>query len=268
MSVPAGYRSAQSVSLVFPAFNEQGYVERAVTRAVAALERVCDDFEIIVVDDGSTDGTHAECARVARRQPRLHFIRCDVHRTLGATLRTGFREARKDVVVYCDIDLPIDMQEIGRALYLLEYLEADVVCAFRHDRSAEGARRAAYSLAYNMLVRAAFGVRVRDVNFGFKVVRRHVLGSLDLASDGSFIDAELVAKSIHSGYRLVQMGVDYFPRSRGESTLDSPAVIAKILRELVTLYPQTRWPPRVVARAPPADVAETVAIGPERPHAG
>lgn len=268
MSPPAGFRCAHGVSLVLPAFNEEHYVERAVSRAGDALGRFCDEYEIIVVDDGSTDGTPAACARAARREPRLRVIRSEVNRRLGATLRAGFAAARQDVVVYCDIDLPVDLHEIGRALHLLEYFEADVVSAFRLDRTAEGTRRVVYSLAYNLLVRSVLGVRVVDVNFGFKVIRRAVLESLALESDGSFIDAELVAKSIHAGHHVIQMGVDYFPRAHGESTLTSPAVIAKMLRELVTLYPRTRWPARRPVARPPAAVAVEEAHDPTRLHGG
>jgi hypothetical protein len=99
-----------------------------------------------------------------------------------------------------------------------------------------------YSFAYNLLIRTLFGVHVKDINFSFKVIHRRVLEAVELNSQGSFIDAELVVKAIHQGFKVFQMGVDYFPRTRGISTLSSPAVIAKMVRELVKLYPETRHP--------------------------
>jgi GT2 family glycosyltransferase len=88
---------------------------------------------------------------------------------------------------------------------------------------------------YNALIKSVFGVRVRDINFACKLVRRRVLDHIDLRSEGSFIDAELIIRARRSGFEVVQMGVDYFPRTRGVSTLSSPAVILTILREMWTL---------------------------------
>ncbi len=87
-----------------------------------------------------------------------------------------------------------------------------------------------------------FGIHIKDVNFSFKAVHRRILESIELKSDGSFIDAELVVKAMKRGFRVFQFGVDYFPRTRGISTLASPQVIAKIVRELTTLYADTRDP--------------------------
>jgi glycosyltransferase involved in cell wall biosynthesis len=247
------------VSLFFPAWNEEDYVERAIDRALAVLPQVTDDFEIVVVNDASTDKTGELLARLAGRVPELRVLTHPVNLKLGGAMRTGLSATTKDIVIYSDIDLPFDLAEIGRALRLMDYLEADMVCAFRFDRTSEGLKRIAYSFVYNVLIRALFDVQVKDVNFSFKVMRRSVLESVQLKSEGSFIDAELVVKAIRQGFRVFQMGVDYFPRTRGVSTLASPAVIAKMVRELVRLYPETRTPrpaERPVRTAPmPAEVA-------------
>jgi hypothetical protein len=138
----------------------------------------------------------------------------------------------------------------------MEYLEADMICAFRFDRTSEGPKRILYSFVYNLLIRSLFDINIKDVNFSFKVMHRRVLESIELKSLGSFIDAELVVKAMRKGFRVFQMGVDYFPRTRGVSTLASPSVIMKMIRELVDLYPETREPapPAKPVRLPP-DVA-------------
>ena len=117
---------------------------------------------------------------------------------------------------------------------------ADVVSAYRFDRTGEGYVRVVYSALYNLLVRVLFGVRIRDINFAFKLCHRRVLDRMTLESEGSFIDAELVVRTVRAGGKVVQFGVDYFPRTRGVSTLSSPAVIVKILREMFSLRRELR----------------------------
>jgi glycosyltransferase involved in cell wall biosynthesis len=231
-----------SVSLVFPAWNEEEYVERAVARALAVLARITNDYEVVIVDDASTDRTWEILQTLARRHPQLRVVRHGENQKLGGSLRTLFAMASKDVVVYSDIDLPFDLNEVDRAIRLMQYLEADLIAGFRFDRTSEGLRRIAYSFGYNWLIRALFGVRVRDINFSFKVIHRRVLDALELKSSGSLIDAELLVKAVRRGFRVAQIGVDYFPRTRGISTLSSPAVVGGIMRELVALYPEMRRP--------------------------
>lgn len=231
-----------SISLFLPAWNEEDYVERAVGRAVTVLERLTDDFEVLVINDASTDRTRELAEAIAARDPRVRCISHEVNQKLGGAMKTGFSSSTKDIVVYSDMDLPFDLNEIGRALHLMEYLEADMICAFRHDRTSEGPKRILYSFVYNALITTLFGTHIKDINFSFKVVHRRVLEALELKSQGSFIDAELVVKATKKGFKVFQIGVDYFPRTRGVSTLASPSVIAKMLKELSQLYAEVKNP--------------------------
>ena len=246
-----------SISLFLPAWNEEDYVERAVTRALDVLPRLTSDFEIIVVNDASTDRTKEIAESLAERIPQLRVITHETNLKLGGAMRTGLSASTKDIVVYTDIDLPWDLRELERALHLMDYLEADMICAFRFDRTSEGPKRILYSFVYNFLIRSLFDINIKDVNFSFKVMHRRVLESVELKSLGSFIDAELVVKAIRKGFRVFQMGVDYFPRTRGVSTLASPSVILKMVRELVDLYPETLKPQQPVkpVRLPPSVAA-------------
>ncbi len=232
--------SQPKLTIFFPAWNEEEYVERAVSRAHAVLTKLSRDFEILIVDDASTDRTREVTLALQERYPQLRIVTHPENRKLGGAMKTGFKEARGEVVIYSDIDLPFDLAEVEKALRLLDYLEADMICGFRHDRTSEGPKRIVYSFGYNWLIRALFGVFVKDINFSFKVVRRRVLQAIELKSEGSFIDAELVVKATKLGFKVFQIGVDYFPRTRGVSTLASPMVIAKIIRELGVLYPEIK----------------------------
>jgi hypothetical protein len=149
-----------------------------------------------------------------------------------------------DLVLYMDADLPFDPDAVGRAISAMMVTRADLVAGYRLDRTTEGFKRTVYSYLYNSLIGFLFGWPHRDINFSFKLMRREVLEAVELRSEGSLIDAELIVKAKNLGFVIQQLGLDYFPRTRGRSTLSSPAVILKILRELVALYPEMRHPHR------------------------
>jgi glycosyltransferase involved in cell wall biosynthesis len=233
-----------SVSIVIPMFNEEENIEHAIACAAEALRRHASDFEILVIDDGSSDGSAALVTSIVARNSQVRLLRHERNRRLGATLRTGFAAARMDLALYMDADLPFDPDVLGRAIRALEVTRADVIAGYRFDRTTEGWLRTAYSYLYNTLIGLLFGWPHRDINFSFKLLRREVLDAVELRSEGSLIDAELIVKARNLGFQIQQLGIDYFPRSRGVSTLSSPAVIFKILRELVQLYPEMRRPTR------------------------
>jgi glycosyltransferase involved in cell wall biosynthesis len=249
-------RRPPSISLVVPMFNEEETIEHALGCAVDALAGIGTDYEILVVDDASTDRSPELVAQAARAEPRIRLLRHPVNRKLGATLRTGFAAASRDLVLYMDADLPFDPHEIGRAVRALEVTRADLIAGYRHDRKTEGLRRTLHSYLYNGLIGLLFGWPHRDINFSFKLMRREVVEAVELRSEGSLIDAELVVKARNLGFTIQQLGLDYFPRSRGRSTLSSPGVILTLLRELVQLYPEMRRPRRRTPAAAPLPAAE------------
>ena len=117
---------------------------------------------------------------------------------------------------------------------------ADVIAGYRLDRTIEGPKRTLYSYVYNALIGVLFGWPHRDINFSFKLMKREVIEAIDLKAEGSLIDAELIVKAKNRGFAIQQIGLDYFPRIRGQSHLSSPRVILKIFAELVKLYPEMR----------------------------
>lgn len=236
--------SKPSVSLVIPMFNEELNIEHAIACAIEALEEHSRDYEIIIVDDASTDFSPGIVERAAERNERVRLIRHPFNQKLGASLRSGFAASSKELVLYMDADLPFDPYILGRALRAMKVSRADIISGYRFDRTTEGLKRTMYSVAYNALIKTLFGIAIRDVNFSFKLMRREVLESVDLKSEGSLIDAELIVKAHRLGFVVQQIGLDYFPRTKGDSTLSSPTIILKIFRELATLYPEMRNPKR------------------------
>jgi glycosyltransferase involved in cell wall biosynthesis len=221
-------------------YNEEAYVHRAVRAARVALGSVTEDWQIVIVDDASSDATGVLADELAASEARITVVHNPHNRKLGGSLRAGYAVATKDLVLYTDADLPFDLMELPRAVRLLEYQEADVLSAYRFDRTSEGLLRTAYSFVYNTLVRLLFGLAVKDVNFSFKLFRRSLLERFELKSEGSLIDVEFLVRARKAGATIVQIGVDYFPRSRGVSTLSSPGVILKIFREMVSLWRELR----------------------------
>jgi glycosyltransferase involved in cell wall biosynthesis len=233
------------LTVFFPMWNEEVYIERALASAREACDTLVavgdiGDYELLVIDDASTDATGRIADDIAAADDRVRVIHHPRNRKLGGSLKTGFAEAKGDLILYTDADLPVDMDELVKACRVMRHYEADIVSAYRFDRTGEGYVRVVYSSIYNTLVRVLFGVRVRDINFAFKLCRRAVFDRVHLESEGSFIDAELIIRAIGNSYKVVQFGVDYFPRTRGVSTLSSPAVIVKILREMFTLRRELR----------------------------
>lgn len=226
-------------------WNEEAYIERAVGYAKDECEYLVAhgdilDYELIVVDDASTDATPAMADAMAAADPHVKAVHHPVNRKLGGSIKTGFAAASGDLVLYSDADLPFDMAELRQAIRLMRYYDAHIVSAYRLDRTGEGASRAIYTFFYNVLIRRLFGVRLRDINFAFKLCRTSIFEHISLQSEGSFIDAELIIRSKKLGYDVIQFGVDYFPRTRGESTLASLGVIKTILREMFALRSELR----------------------------
>ncbi len=243
----------EGITVFYPMYNEELYIRRAVEAAQEICElmlRVGEirDYEILLIDDASKDETGRIADELAREDKRIHVIHHQTNRGLGGSLKTGFYNAQMDTILYSDTDLPFDMMEIKKASRLMRYYEADIVAAFRYDRTGEGLRRLIYSYVYNTLIKLLFHLRIKDVNFSFKLVRKEVFEYVHLESEGSFIDAELLIKAQKYGFKIIQFGTNYFPRTRGISTLSSSNVIIKILKEMSSMYKQIKSIQPVVKR--------------------
>lgn len=235
----------QLLTIFFPMWNEEEYIGRALSAAREACETLVAegeiaDYELLVIDDASTDATGRMADDYAANDRHVRVVHHPVNRKLGGSLKTGFAESRGDLILYTDADLPFDMDELIKACRVMRHYDADIVSAYRLDRTGEGYVRTVYSTFFNSMVRALYGIRMRDVNFAFKLCRGRIFEDVTLKSEGSFIDAELIIRARKYGYEVVQFGVDYFPRTRGVSTLSSPSVIVKILREMFALRRELR----------------------------
>lgn len=218
------------LSIVIPAFNEEENLENTISHISKKLNGKI-PYEFVIIDDASTDRTPEILDKLKETYP-IRSFRNEKNMKLGYTLIRGFREARGDVIFYTDCDLPCLPSAILYALEIMNTYNADIVFAYRFDRTGEGFLRRFYSSIYNFIIRTLFGLKVRDVNFACKLIKKEVLENIELRSRGSFIDAELLIKARRRGYAILQFGTDYFPRLRGKSNLSGMGIILKIFVEM------------------------------------
>jgi glycosyltransferase involved in cell wall biosynthesis len=221
------------ISVFLPAYNEEENIERAVSRSVEVLSSITDNYEVLVVNDASKDRTAEIVNRMIAENPHIRMITHEKNTRLGGAIRTGFKNASKGYVFYCDADNPVDMWDVKRALPFMK--DFDIVTGFRLIRE-ERMHRLVYSWVYNNLTGTLFKFRARDINFSFKMVKRKVLQQVELQSDGGFIDVEFISEILRKGYKMGQVGVMYYPRTAGESTMASGKVIVQILKEMWAYY--------------------------------
>ncbi|MEQ8788232.1 MAG: glycosyltransferase [Pirellulaceae bacterium] len=204
------------ISLVLPAYNEQETIQQAIQEADDALAALADDYEILVVDDGSGDETAAIVRREAETRPAVRLLQQPRNLGYGAALQRGFAEAAQPLVAFTDADCQFDPRELNRLVLLAE--DYDIVCGYRIDRQDPWLRKL-YSTGYNVLVRLLLGTGVRDCDCALKLFRREVVQSIPLETNGFFINAELLTKARLQGCSIVEVGVTHRPRPRGESTV-------------------------------------------------
>ena len=221
------------LSIVMPAYDEAANVGRALERLTSVAERLCAEHEIVVVDDGSRDATASIVERAAERDPRIRLIRHPRNRGYGEALRSGFREARLDLIFFTDADNQFDPAELARFLPWID--RVDVVAGYRVRRRDPLVRRAA-AWAWNSLVRVLFYVPVRDIDCAFKLFRRTALERIDLESIGAMVNTELMVKLGRSGCAIVEIGVRHYPRTAGRARGISPGVVARAFLELFGMY--------------------------------
>jgi glycosyltransferase involved in cell wall biosynthesis len=228
--------TTKALSVILPAYNEEGNIERAVRSSAEAVAPLVEDYEIVAVDDGSRDRTPSILARLKEElEDRISIVTHETNLGYGTALRAGFEAARGRLVFYTDADNQFDLEELVDFLPLMK--DYDAILGYRVGRQ-DGSFRLMVSNGYNALASFAFGMSVRDLNCSFKLFRREALTSLHLEEDHFFIDTEIVVQLHRAGYRYTQKGVRHYPRTAGKSTVkfsDVPFTFAALLKLWVKL---------------------------------
>jgi dolichol-phosphate mannosyltransferase len=220
------------LSLVIPARNEAPGIRQAIDEADQALRELSSDYEIIVVDDGSSDATAIEVANVATDFPRLRLLRHERNRGYGATLRTGFHAARYDWVAFTDADCQFHLTELATLIPMTE--SCPIVVGYRIDRK-DSARRRFFSWGYNLLARGLLGTGVRDCDCALKIFRRDVAIDLLPETPGFFVNTEMLTRARQTGYAIAEVGVSHRPRLSGASKV-SIGDIPRTLRAFLPFW--------------------------------
>lgn len=220
------------LSYFFPAHNEEANLESLVIEALDSLPMIAQEFEIIVVNDGSRDRTQALADEMTARHPGI--VRAVHHPTnlgYGAALRSGFGAARHELVAFTDGDRQFRVEDIGRLTARMSRPDApDVVVGYR-IRRADPLIRTVYARAYRLANRIFFGLPVTDVDCACKLVRRDVLDDVRVESEGAFFSAELLIKLRAAGRSVAEVGVPHYPRTAGSATGARPQVIGRAIRD-------------------------------------
>lgn len=219
-----------SISFFCPAYYDEGNLPLLIPEVVEVLERCTSAYDILIIEDGSPDRTGAVADELAAKYPRVRVIHHPANRGYGATIAEGFTTARTyDFVLTTDGDWQYDIRELERFLAHLPH--ADAVIGYRPVRALSAYRQVQTNL-YNLLVRLALGLKVRDVNTSFKLVRRSMLERFQLRSRSAFVDAELLVKLKRAGARIVEVPVSHRPRRFGIASGARPQMVLHTVREL------------------------------------
>jgi len=234
MEKQTSQKRISSISAVFPAYNDGGTIASMVAAAWIALNQVTEDFEIIVVNDGSSDYTSTMLMEISTRYPELRVITHPSNQGYGAALRTGFSAATKDWVFYTDGDSqynPLELVNLVNALHD----GADVVNGYKLTRN-DSLMRILIGRAYHYFVKFLFGIRIRDVDCDFRLIPRSILEEIELKSNSGAICLELVKKIQDAGYVFTEVPVNHYSRKYGVSQFFVPWRIIRTLRQLADLY--------------------------------
>jgi glycosyltransferase involved in cell wall biosynthesis len=219
----------RSVSAILPAHNEEAAIASTVQSVLCTLASWLADFEVIVVNDGSSDRTGAILDEMAVAHPCLHIIHHTANQGYGAALVSGFEACCKDLVFFMDADGQFDIRDLEHFFPLLE--NYDAILGYRIKRQDTWMRKA-NAVGWKLLVRLVFGIRVRDVDCAFKLYNGKFFREHHLETRGAMINTEILYKFTRAGYTYTQRGVHHLPRKAGKATGAKLVVILRAFREL------------------------------------
>lgn len=224
------------LSVFFPAYNEEENIEKTVLGAKKVLLKIAKFWEIIIVNDGSKDKTGEIAEKLEKEDKRIRVISHGVNRGYGAALASGFYGAKYSWIAFCDSDGQFDFGEIRKLIRRQRKTGVDVVIGFYKKRQVPKTVVMTSKL-WEILVGVLFGLKVRDIDCAFKMLSKRVIDDIPKLESkrGAFISSELLIKAKQAGFKIEEVGVSHFPRSKGRATGRNINVILKSFGDLVKL---------------------------------
>jgi glycosyltransferase involved in cell wall biosynthesis len=262
-------QNSPGLSIFFPAYNDSGTIASMVIRAVKAASELTPDFEVIVVDDGSADGTADIADELARTYPQVRAVHHPTNRDYGAALQTGFRSATKELIFYTDGDAQYDPAELA-VLWTRMTPDCDLVNGYKISRS-DPLHRIVIGRIYHYVVSILFSLKLRDVDCDFRLMRRTIFERINLQKTSGIICVEMMKKIQDAGFRIAEVPVHHYHRAFGRSEFFNFRRLFRTGRDLLLL-----WYALVIRRQHlghdgmplaerPADPANRVYPSPPRP---
>jgi glycosyltransferase involved in cell wall biosynthesis len=227
----------RDISVIFPAFNEEGNIRCTVETALKVLPKIATRWEVIVVDDGSSDATALICDDLKARYPEVEVICHGQNRGYGAALKSGIMSAKYDLIFFSDSDGQFDLRDLQQLISWSE--DYDIVAGYRAKRQDPFHRRI-NALGWNVIVRLVLGIKIRDVDCAFKLFRRSVFDHVQIRCVGAMVNTEILAQATRLGMRIHQVKVNHLPRRYGKQSGANVQVIVKAFRELCRLWRKLR----------------------------
>lgn len=223
-----------SISVFFPCYNDSGSIVGLVEKAFEVLKKHCDDYEVIVVDDGSSDGSVKLLKKLKRKYRQFRLVVHEKNRGYGGALQSGFAAASKDLVFYTDGDGQYDVSELSLLIQLMSD-DVSFVNGIKMARQ-DATYRIVVGNLYSMVVRWCFWLPIVDVDCDFRLIRKRIIDKISLESTSGSICVELVKKSERAGAEFRQVSVHHLKRNWGESQFFVPRRILSTFRELGLLW--------------------------------
>ena len=236
-------RDRRSITVIFPAYNEELNVRRSIERAIEAMSPRFEIFELLIIDDGSRDNTASIAKELALIHPEITFLQNERNLGLGETLYRAFHCAKGELVIQNAMDYPLDLCDLDKMIPVLD--EADVVVAVRKAFAGYTPYRKLTSRVNRALLRLLFKPRLRDYNYT-QLFKKEVLQAAKPTSRSTvFIAPEIIIRAFDLGFRIKEVEVDFHPRLAGEATSGKPMTILRSVRDMFAF-----WIKRLVASRP------------------
>ena len=227
--------SGYKISLVIPAYNEEELIEHAIKTSADFLSGIASDYEIIIVNDASSDRTGQIVDRYAQLNSKIQPIHNKNNLGSGGSLFIGLKSAQYDFVLTNFADLPFDIKELTGLLSLLDKVEIDFVVVTRKDRKANSTYRKITSLVNYWLIRVLFNLKARDFQF-VQVYKKKVIDAINISSKGTFVPPEIIIKALHKGFKMKEYNAIFHPRMGGNAKYGNPRFILQTIYEIVAFW--------------------------------